>query len=98
MSLRTLTPSSSKAVYVHGGRAVDVAIVVDPSVAQEIGPARCLVDTLTATLVTDEQPNVLCIRASVTGLPDMPKIVKQAAEDPGSPIGRRKVVAAGRRP
>jgi hypothetical protein len=47
------------------------------------------VDTLTATLVTDEQPNALCIRASVAGLPDVPKIVKQAAQDPQGPFGRR---------
>jgi hypothetical protein len=87
--LRALTPHSSKAIFVHGGRVLDVAVAANPGMAQQIGPARCLVDSLTATLVMDEQPNALCIRAAVNGLPHVPKIVKQAAQDPQSPFGRR---------
>jgi hypothetical protein len=52
-------------------------------------PARSVARDATASFWQTLSPNGLCIRASVVGLPAMPKILQQAAQGPWSPIGRR---------
>ena len=72
-----LKDESSKAVLVHIGRVVQVAASMPraPEEAKQIAP---LLGDLKAMVVTNEQPNEFVIRASATGLPNVPNLVQAA--------------------
>jgi hypothetical protein len=76
--LDSLKEESSKAVLVHIGRAVQAAAAMPgaPDEAKQIAP---LMSELTAMVVTNEQTNEFVIRASATGLPNVPNLVQAAA-------------------
>ena len=76
-SIETLTPCSSKAVFVHAARVLEVVASVDPRAARDLAQIRPLVGDLTVLVVTDEAPNALTVRAKIGGLPNVPDIVKQ---------------------
>lgn len=82
--LDTLTSSSSKAVFVHAARVLDVVASVNPRAQRELNQVAPFVGNLSAMLVTEEQPNALIVRAELTGLPDVPKIVRQIAQASGA--------------
>jgi hypothetical protein len=76
--LEGLKAESSKAVLVHVGRVIGVAASLPnaPPEAKQIAP---LLGDLKAMVVTSEQPNEFAIRASATGLPNVPNLVQAAA-------------------
>lgn len=75
--LDSLTPESSKAVLVHVGRTLQaVSPIIDRNDAAEIQRIAPLLDETRVILITDEKPTQFTIRAAVTGLPDVPTIVK----------------------
>jgi hypothetical protein len=76
--LDSLKPESSKAVLVHVGRAVGVAAAM-PGAPQEARQIASLMDSLKVIVVTNEEPNAFAIRASATGLPNVPDLVQAAA-------------------
>ena len=82
-----LKPESSKAILVNVGRSVGIAATTAPprdrATAQQIAS---LLGDLKVMVVTNEQPNELVIRASATGLPNVPNIVQAVA---GAALARR---------
>jgi hypothetical protein len=70
-----LKAESSKAVLVHVGRAIGVAASM-PRAPEEAKQIAALMGDLKVMVVTNEQPNEFVIRASATGLPNVPKIVQ----------------------
>jgi hypothetical protein len=86
--LDNLTPESSKAVLVHVGRAVRVAASM-PGAPQEARKIASLMDRLKAIVLTNEEPNGFAVRASATGLPNVPDLVQAAAG--AAPMRSREV-------
>jgi hypothetical protein len=72
-----LRDESSKAVLVHVGRVVGVAASM-PRAPQEAKQIAALMGDLKAMVVTNEQPNEFVVRASATGLPNVPNLVQAA--------------------
>ncbi|MEX2113150.1 MAG: hypothetical protein WD845_08190 [Pirellulales bacterium] len=79
--LAHVTPHTSKAVLVDVGRTVGIAAAMSGgSDARELAMIAQLVSTMKVSLVTDEAPNQLVIRAEVSGLPkyqDVLPIIQQ---------------------
>jgi hypothetical protein len=74
--LARLTPNASKALLIDGARAMQVfAAMSGGGASKEMRVIGALVQDLKVSLVTDEAPNRLTIRADVTGLPQFHKIV-----------------------
>jgi hypothetical protein len=74
--LARLTPNASKALLVDGARAMQVVEAMSGGgSSEEMRVIGALVQDLKVSLVTDEAPNRLSIRADVTGLPQFYKIV-----------------------
>jgi hypothetical protein len=97
--LAQLTPSSSKAILVDVGRALETAAAAaDPRDADEFRMAASLVGNLRVSLVTDEQPTSLAVRLQATNLPDVQKLIDVAiAIEQGRPsIGREPQVSVPR--
>ena len=95
-SIETLTPCSSKALFVHVARVLEVVASVDPRAARDLAPVQPLVGDLTVMVVTDEAPNTLTVRAKVGGLPNVPNIVKQLVQAGQAP--RRGIAVVQSRP
>ena len=68
--LAHVTPHTSKAVLVDVGRAIGVVAAMSRNGdARELAMIGQIVSTMKVSLVTDEAPNQLVIRAEVSGLP-----------------------------
>jgi hypothetical protein len=75
--LARLTPTSSKAVLVDTGRAVEIARRLSgQGNSSEMQLAGAALKNLRVSLVTDEAPNCLTISVEATGLPNVPSLVK----------------------
>jgi hypothetical protein len=81
--LAHVTPDTSKAVLVDVGRAVNIAAAMARgSDARQLAAIAQLTSATKVSLVTDEAPNRLVIRAEVSGLPkyrDVLPLIRQAA-------------------
>ncbi len=79
--LAHVSPDTSKAVLVDVGRAVALAgAFVDGNDARRLAAISQIVNELKVSLVTDEAPNQLVIRAEVSGLPkyqDLLPLIRQ---------------------
>jgi hypothetical protein len=73
--LARLTPNASKALLVDVGRAVQVAAVLSGEPSDEMRIVAAMLADTKASVVTDEAPNRLTIRAEVTGLPKFRDVV-----------------------
>lgn len=73
--LAQLTPSSSKAILVDVGRAIETAAAVHPREADDLRMVASLVGNLRISLVTDEQPTSLAVRLAATSLPDVQRLI-----------------------
>ena len=86
--LAHVTPDTSKAVLVDVGRAVQVvAAMAQGNDARELAMIGQLAKGTKVSLVTDEAPNRLVIRAEVSGLPkyrDVFPLIRQAVSPRGS--------------
>jgi hypothetical protein len=87
--LAELTPSSSKAILVDVGRAIETAATANPHDAEEMRMVASLVGGLRISLVTAEQPTSLAVRLAATNLPDVQKLIDVAiAQKQGRAIER----------
>lgn len=78
--LDRLTPSSSKAVLVHAGRATEMAAgFAHGPEQQQFRLAASILNNLRIALVTDEQPTQFSVRGELTGLPNVPDAVRKLA-------------------
>ncbi|MEX0676420.1 MAG: hypothetical protein WD063_05060 [Pirellulales bacterium] len=74
--LARLTPNASKALLIDAGRAMPiVAALAGGGSSDEMRLIGALVHDMKISIVTDEAPNRLTIRADVTGLPKFRDIV-----------------------
>ncbi len=79
--LERLTPTSSKAVLVHAGRLAEtVAAVAHGHEAQHLRLIAPLLRELRICVVTDEAPTRFAVRGEVSGLPNVPEIVRTLAQ------------------
>ena len=75
--LARLTPTSSKAVLVDAGRAVDIARDFSGGGStHEMQLAGVMLQDLRLSIVTDEAPNCLTVSIEATGLPNVPSMIK----------------------
>ncbi len=82
--LARLTPDTSKAVLIDVGRAMQiVAAMSQGRSGQELREIGALVGDMKVSLVTDEAPNRLTIRADVTGLPKFRNLLPLLQGSPG---------------
>jgi hypothetical protein len=77
--LDRLTPSSSKALLLDAGRAVQMATAMSGEDNREMIMAGMLLKDLKVSLVTDETPTQFGFTVQATGLPNVPAISKQSA-------------------
>jgi hypothetical protein len=78
--LAAIKPESSKAVMVNVGRAVNLgAQMSSPREREEMMQIASLLANLKVMVVTHEAPNHFAIRASATGLPNVPNVVQAVA-------------------
>jgi hypothetical protein len=83
--LAKLTPTSSKAVLVDAGRAMQIAKSLSGGRnTSEMDMAVVAVKDLRVSLVTDEARDSLAIRIEASGLPNVPSIIKMIATQPHS--------------
>lgn len=82
--LARLSPTSSKAVLVDGGRAVQTFRVLSGGGnTAELLAAGIVLKDLRLSIVSDEAPNQLTLRAEATGLPDVPSLLRAFAGQGG---------------
>lgn len=91
-------PHSSKAIIVHAARMLEVVASVDPRATRDLQQLQAFAGNLTVSLATVENPNSLAVRAQITGLPDVPKIVKQIAQASRATAIRRSVAVVPSQP
>lgn len=78
--LARLTPSTSKAILVHVGRAAETAAgVARGREAEHLKLAASILRELRVAVVTDEQPMQFTLRAEATGLPNIPDAIRKFA-------------------
>jgi hypothetical protein len=78
--LAQLTPTSSKAVLVDAGRAVQLAGALHAGgKSSEMAMAAVACKDLRLSLVTDEAPNCFTVNIEATGLPNVPSVIKMVA-------------------
>jgi hypothetical protein len=76
-----LPEHTSKGAVIHVGRTLRlIAPIAGPDMPQELGLTASVVDNLSLSFVTDEQPTEFAVRAEAKGLPDITKIVKMMAD------------------
>jgi hypothetical protein len=92
--LAELTPSSSKAILVDVGRAIETAATANPHEADELQMVASLVGGLRVSLVTDEQPTSLTVRLAATNLPDVQKLIDIAVAHEQGALQREAARAA----
>jgi hypothetical protein len=74
--LARLTPDTSKALLVDVGRAVEIAAAMSNNrEARELKAIGELARETKFSIVTDEAPNQLTVRAELTGLPKFQSIL-----------------------
>jgi hypothetical protein len=78
--LAQLTPTSSKAVLVDAGRAVQIAGALHGGGhSSEMAMAAVACKDLRLLIVTDEAPNCFTVNIEATGLPNVPSVIKMVA-------------------
>jgi hypothetical protein len=78
--LSRLTPTSSKAVLVDAGRAVQIARALSGGGNDsQMQMAAVALKDLRLSIVTDEAPNCLTVNIEATGLPNIPWVIKMVA-------------------
>jgi hypothetical protein len=78
--LTQLTPTSSKAVLVDAGRAVQIAGALHGGGnSSEMAMAAVACKDLRLLIVTDEAPNCFTVNIEATGLPNVPSVIKMVA-------------------
>jgi hypothetical protein len=78
--LSRLTPTSSKAVLVDAGRAVQIARALSGGENDsQMQMAAVALKDLRLSIVTDEAPNCLTVNIEATGLPNIPSVIKVVA-------------------
>jgi hypothetical protein len=83
--LAKLTPTSSKAVLVDAGRAMQIARALSHGEhSSDMDLAVVAVKDLRVSLVTDEARDSLTVRIEASGLPNVPSIIKMLASQPHS--------------
>jgi hypothetical protein len=83
--LAKLTPTSSKAVLVDAGRAMQIARALSHGEhSSDMDLAVVAVKDLRVSLVTDEARDSLTVRLEASGLPNVPSIIKMLASQPHS--------------
>jgi hypothetical protein len=83
--LAKLTPTSSKAILVDAGRAMQIAKSLSGGGnTSEMDMAVVAVKDLHVSLVTDEARDRLTVRIEASGLPNVPSIIKMIANQPHS--------------
>jgi hypothetical protein len=83
--LAKLTPTSSKAILVDAGRAMQIAKSLSGGGnTSEMDMAVVAVKDLHVSLVTDEARDSLTVRIEASGLPNVPSIIKMIANQPHS--------------
>jgi len=83
--LAKLTPTSSKAILVDAGRAMQIAKSLSGGGnTSEMDMAVVAVKDLHVSLVTDEARDSLTVRIEASGLPNVPSIIKMIASQPHS--------------
>jgi len=76
--LARLTPTSSKAVLVDAGRAMQIARNLSGSGSTpEMDLASVAVKDLRVSIVTDEAPNCLTLSIEASGLPNVPALISK---------------------
>jgi hypothetical protein len=84
--LARLTPDSSKALLVDVGRAMQIVAAMSPGNSQrELAAMSQMLRETKVSLVTDEAPNCLTVRAELTGLPQFRELVQLFAAPPRLP-------------
>lgn len=75
-----LPEHTSKGAVVHIGRAMRMAApLAGRDMPAEVGLSMSVLDNLTLSFVTDEQPTQFAVRAQAKGMPDVAQLVKIAA-------------------
>ncbi len=79
-SLSRMSAASSKAMYAHAGRLVQVArAYMDEGEYGEIAPFAHLLDRLVMCFVTDERNEEFRMTTAITGIPDISGVIEQMA-------------------
>jgi hypothetical protein len=90
--LARLSPESSKAVLVDAGRGIQIArSLMGGGNMMELLALGVALKDLKVMLATDEAPNQLTVRAEITGLPNLPALLKTlgaAVPGPATASGR----------
>jgi hypothetical protein len=80
-----LTPTSSKAVLVDAGRAMQIARKFSRGESSpEMDLASAAVKDLRVSLVTDEAPNCLTVTIEASGLPNVPSLISKISASQAS--------------
>jgi hypothetical protein len=76
-----LPKHTSKGAVVHVGRTIRLATpIAGDEMPEELALSTSVLDSLTLSIVTDEQPTEFAIRAEAKGMPDITQLVKLAAQ------------------
>jgi hypothetical protein len=76
-----LRPDSSKAVFVHAGRAFSALQPVLEMRDEEAAAVGSLVSDLRLMVATNEKPAEFMIQATASGLPNVPQLIKTAIRE-----------------
>ena len=76
-SLARLNEHSSKVLFAHAGRCVQVARSVSGEDLEEIAPFEHLMDELVACFVTDESNSEFRLTVALTGIPEIGGVIEQ---------------------
>ncbi|MEX2120680.1 MAG: hypothetical protein WD847_13895 [Pirellulales bacterium] len=90
-ALDQLGPDTSKAVFVNGGRALEMAAAGGPPELMQMSPYA---KDLTLLVVTQESPARLVLRGSISGLPRVAELLKAFRASEGRAVGPRRARAA----
>lgn len=94
--LERLKAETSKALLVHVGRVVELAAAAERRHGDEIRQIASLLGDLRFMVATHEAPNEFAVQASVSGLPNVPKIVHAALGGQFGDRAERRVIVRSR--
>jgi hypothetical protein len=78
-ALKQVGPDTTRALFVHAGRAAEMAKqFVPPQAMKEIGPVLGLLSDTAASMVMDYSDRMFRVSVAVTGVPDVSGLVAQA--------------------
>lgn len=76
-----LSPSTSKAIMVHVGRALETAASMAPDrEAEKFKVVASMLTDLRVCVVTEEKPTQFSVRAEATGLPNVPETIRKIVQ------------------